>query len=93
MRVKYLFFTILILTSCQKNTYIEGPELSEGSIQSVTIGSLEDGTESSVIKDQDSINKVEYLFSKYNWKNNTNREFTPSYKFTITTNDNNHINN
>ena len=92
MRVKYLFFTILFLTGCQKTSYIEGPELSEGSIQSVTIRSLEDDAAPIIIKDLSLLKKSEYLFSKYNWRNNTDKEFTPLYKFTITTSEGKHIN-
>jgi len=32
------------------------------------------------------------MFSKYNWKINNRRKFTPSYKVIITTHDNSHIN-
>ena len=87
MRLEHIIFAFLILSGCQNNAYIEGPELIEGSIQHLTIESLEDGTKSAVIKDQDSIKKVEYLFSKYNWKRNNGRKFTPSYKFIIITKD------
>ncbi len=95
MRIKHMLFTMLILTGCENNTsiaFIEGPELSKGSIQSVTIESLENGTKSDVIKDKDSIKTVENLFSKYRWQKNNNRKFIPSYKFIIITNENIHIN-
>lgn len=92
MRFEYIIFTFLILAGCQKDTYLEGPELNEGSIQNLTIESLENGAKSGVIEDQELIIKVEHLFSKYSWKINHSRKFTPSYKITITTHDNNHIN-
>ena len=87
MRLKHIIFTFFILTGCVKPTYIEGPELIVGSIEKVTIESLENRTKTNVIKDKDSIKKVEYLFSKYRWQKNNGRKFIPSYKFIIITKD------
>ncbi|MDH5179442.1 MAG: hypothetical protein OEZ39_02075 [Gammaproteobacteria bacterium] len=92
MRFVLIILIILILSGCQNNTYIEGPELIEGNIRNLTIESLENGANSAVIKDHASIKTVEYLFSKYRWERNNGRKLTPSYKFTIITKDDKQIN-